>query len=300
MIYGRMKGKIFYFLMLISVVIIWGATFPIMKLTLYYISPVMLLSLRFILSAILMIPLIYKNKKLFEKKNLLFGITGGILLFIAYYMQTVGLKYTTSSQSGLITGMYVVLLPLISLIYLKIKLNRIDIIAVIAGFTGLLIMSSLHFNSADTFGDILTFICAIFYAIQTAYVYKYTKFLDNMVFTFYQLLMVGLLSSLFLPFNFHLAGLYHPIVIFTIIFTALFASFFAILINTKALMYIEPTAAGVVYVGEPVFAVIASILILKEIPTLDIIIGGIIIVIAMMIEAIDKYIESKNSLAELN
>jgi EamA-like transporter family. len=213
-------------MLLISVVVIWGATFPIMKLTLYYISPVMLLSFRFILSAALMIPIVFKNKMLIERKNVILGIVGGILLFIAYYTQTVGLEYTTSSQSGLITGMYVVLLPVISLLYLKIKLNKIDVIAVSIGFIGLIIMSSLKFNSADTFGDILTFICAIFYALQTAYVFKYTKYLDSMVFTFYQLLMVGLLSSIFLPFSWEPSGLLHPIVIFTIIFTALFASFF--------------------------------------------------------------------------
>ncbi|WP_337860432.1 DMT family transporter [Ferroplasma sp.] len=291
-----MRGKIFYFMLLISVVIIWGATFPIMKLSLNYISPVMLLSFRFILSAVLMIPIIFKNKMLLEKKNIILGVVGGILLFIAYYTQTVGLKYTTSSQSGLITGMYVVLLPIISLLYLKIKIKKIDVVAVTIGFIGLIVMSSLKFNSTDTFGDILTFICAIFYAVQTAYVFKYTKFLDSMVFTFYQLLMVGALSLIFLPFSWDPSGLLHPIVIFTIIFTAIFASFFAILINTKALMYIEPTAAGVVYVGEPVFAVIASILILKEIPTPGIIIGGIVIVAAMLIETLHKYIESKNSL----
>ncbi|MEM0140013.1 MAG: DMT family transporter [Ferroplasma sp.] len=283
--------------MLISVVVIWGATFPIMKLSLNYISPIMLLAFRFALSAILMIPLVYRNKNLFERKNLIFGIAGGVLLFIAYYTQTVGLEYTTSSQSGLITGMYVVMLPLISLIYLKIKLNKIDVIAVIAGFSGLIIMSSLHFNSADTFGDVLTFICAIFYAIQTAYVYKYTKFLDSMVFTFYQLLIVGVLSTIFMPFDFHFSGLEQPIVIFTIVFTALFASFFAILINTRALIYIEPTAAGVVYVGEPVFAVIASILILHIVPDKYVIIGGTIIVIAMLLETIYKYVQGRNSIA---
>lgn len=291
-----MRGKIFYFSLLISVVVIWGATFPIMKLSLYYITPTMLLSFRFLLSAALMLPLVLKNKMLVEKKNLVLGIIGGVLLFIAYYAQTVGLEYTTSSQSGLITGMYVVLLPIISLLYLKIKLNKVDVIAVSVGFIGLILMSSLKFNSVDTFGDLLTFICAIFYGIQTAYVFKYTKFLDSMVFTFYQLLMVGVLSTIFLPFSWEPSGLSKPIVIFTIVFTALFASFFAILINTRALMYIEPTAAGVVYVGEPVFAVIASILILREIPTVYIILGGIIIVLAMLIETIHKYIESKNSL----
>ncbi len=290
-----MKGKIFYFMLLISVVIIWGATFPIMKLSLYYITPTMLLSFRFLLSAAFMLPIILKNKMLMEKKNVVLGITGGAILFIAYYAQTVGLEYTTSSQSGLITGMYVVLLPIISLLYLKIKLNKVDVIAVSVGFIGLILMSSLKFSTADAFGDLLTFICAIFYAIQTAYVFKYTKFLDSMVFTFYQLLIVGVLSTIFLPFSWEPSGLSKPIVIFTIVFTALFASFFAVLINTRALMYIEPTAAGVVYVGEPVFAVIASILILKEIPTLYIIIGGIIIVLAMLIETVHKYIETKDS-----
>jgi drug/metabolite transporter (DMT)-like permease len=290
-----MHSKIFYFMLLISVVVIWGTTFPIMKLSLYYISPVMLLSFRFLLSAVLMVPMIFKNKMLIEKKNVILGVIGGILLFIAYYTQTEGLKYTTSSQSGLITGMYVVLLPLISLLYLKIKINRVDVIAVAMGFIGLILMSSLRFNSADSFGDILTFVCAIFYAVQTAYVFKYTKFLDSMVFTFYQLLMVGVLSAVFLPFSWEPSGLLQPIVIFTIVFTALFASFFAILINTRALMYIEPTAAGIIYVGEPVFAVISSILILKEIPTLYIILGGIVIVIAMLIETVQKYIETRNS-----
>lgn len=290
-----MTGKIFYFMLLISVVVIWGATFPIMKLSLYYITPTMLLSFRFLLSAAFMLPIILKNKMIVEKKNVVLGIMGGVILFIAYYAQTVGLEYTTSSQSGLITGMYVVLLPIISLLYLKIKLNKVDVIAVSVGFIGLILMSSIRFSSVDAFGDLLTFICAIFYAIQTAYVFKYTKFLDSMVFTFYQILIVGLLSTIFLPFSWEPSGLSKPIVIFTIIFTALFASFFAVLINTRALMYIEPTAAGVIYVGEPVFAVIASILILKEIPTVYIIAGGIIIVLAMLIETIHKYIETKNS-----
>ncbi|AGO60827.1 transporter [Ferroplasma acidiphilum] len=291
-----MQGKVLYFMLLISVVVIWGATFPIMKLSLQYISPVMLLSFRFILSAALMLPIVFKNKMLIERKNVILGIVGGILLFLAYYTQTVGLEYTTSSQSGLITGMYVVLLPIISLLYLKIKLNKVDVIAVSIGFIGLILMSSLKFSSAYTFGDILTFFCAIFYGLQTAYVFKYTKYLDSMVFTFYQLLMVGVLSSIFVPFSWEPSGLLKPIVIFTIVFTALFASFFAILINTRVLQYIEPTAAGVIYVGEPVFAVISSILILKEIPTMDIILGGIIIVVAMLIETLHKYVETKNSI----
>ncbi len=282
-------------MLLISVVFLWGLSFPLMKLTLYYISPVLLLSTRFLLSAALMVPLVFKNKKLFEKNNIVIGIIGGILLFLAYYFQTVGLKYTTPSQSGLITGTYIILLPLISLLYVKLKINKIDVFAVLLGFAGLFLMSSFRISTHYAFGDILTFICAIFYAFQTVYVYKYTKFLDSLVFTFYQLLIVGVLSSLFLPFHVSFSGLHVPIVIFTVIFTAVFAGLYSYLINTRALLYIEPTAAGVVYVGEPVFAVITSIFIINEIPTIYTVIGGIIIVIAMFIETFHKYVESKGS-----
>ncbi len=290
-----MSKKLVYFMLLISVVFLWGLSFPLMKLTLYYISPVLLLSTRFLLSAALMVPLVFKNKKLFEKNNIVIGVIGGILLFLAYYFQTVGLKYTTPSQSGLITGTYIILLPLISLLYVKLKINKIDVFAVLLGFAGLFLMSSFKISPQYAFGDILTFICAIFYAFQTVYVYKYTKFLDSLVFTFYQLLIVGVLSSLFLPFHVSFSGLHVPIVIFTVVFTAVFAGLYSYLINTRALMYIEPTAAGVVYVGEPVFAVITSIFIINEIPTVYTVIGGIIIVIAMFIETFHKYVESKGS-----
>ncbi len=290
-----MNQKLLYLFLLIIVVFFWGVTFPIMKLSLVYISPGMLLAFRFLLSAAMMVPLIHKNKKLFERKNMIVGLIAGILLFIAYYFQTVGLKYTTASQSGLITGLYVVLLPLISFIYVRIKVKRVDIVSIIIGLIGLILMSSLDFAYRYALGDALTFLCAIFYALQTVYVYKHTKFLDSMVFTFYQLLVVGILSSLFIPFDPTFSGLVHPIVIFTIVFTALFASVFAVIINTKALVYVEPTAAGIIYIGEPVFAVISSIFILREIPSLFIVAGGSIIVIAMFIETLNKYYEGKNS-----
>lgn len=293
-----MNSKLVYLLLLILVVFFWGVTFPIMKISLYYITPGMLLAFRFLLSAALVLPLIFRNKNIKERHNVVFGITAGVLLFIAYYFQTVGLKYTTSSQSGLITGLYVVLLPLISFLFLKMRIKKIDVLSAIMGLIGLIMMSSFNFSGKYAFGDFLTFLCAIFYAIQTVYVYKYTKYLDTMVFSFYQLLMVGILSLFFMPLNIRIySGLKVPVVIFTIVFTALFASLFAIIINTRALRYVEPTAAGIIYVGEPVFAVISSIFILNEIPTYYIIAGGLIIVISMFIETINKYYEGKNSYA---
>ncbi len=288
-----MDRRLFYLILLIFIVFIWGLTFPFMKISLYYISPVVLLAFRFIISSLLLIPLIKRKKLLFEIKHLKYGLSAGLLLFLAYYFQTVGLKYTTSSQSGLITGLYVVMLPVISYFYLHIKANRGDILAVILGTLGLLIMSRIDFSGSYLFGDILTLICAFFYAMQTAYVFKYSKNLDSGIFTFYQLIVVGILSLLLIAQSPNISGLRLPIVIFTIIFTAALAGTFAIYVNTRALMYVEPTAAGIIYVGEPMFAVISSIIILDEIPNIYTIIGGIIIISGMLVESIEKYIQAK-------
>ncbi|AAT43215.1 DMT family transporter [Picrophilus oshimae] len=290
-----MDRRIFYLLLLIFVVFIWGLTFPFMKITLYYISPVVLLAFRFIISSILLIPLIKKRNFLLEKKHLKYGLSAGFMLFLAYYFQTVGLKYTTPSQSGLITGLYVVMLPLISYFYLHIKANRGDLIAVMLGTAGLIIMSKIDFSGSYLFGDVLTLICAFFYAMQTAYVFKYSRDLDSGVFTFYQLIVVGVLSAILISYNPDISGLVVPIVIFTLIFTAALAGTFAIYINTRALMYVEPTAAGIIYVGEPMFAVLSSIIILGEIPNIYTIIGGIIIISGMLVESIDKYLAAKTT-----
>lgn len=281
--------------LLLLVSFFWGMTFPLIKDALAFISPVLLLSLRFFLSALLMVPLLAKKKKkLFSGGHLKHGLLAGALLFVGYYTQTVGLQYTTAAKSGIITGTYVVLIPLISYVYLRSRVSRMDAIASVLAFSGLVVMSAGSLSSRTVqLGDLLTFACAFGYAFQIAYVSRHSRDLDSAVFTFYQILAVAILSTLAVPFYpLPMAG-FTPYVVFTILFTAIFGGALAYYITTRALIFVEPTTAGIIFVAEPIFAALCSMVINREALGVFTAVGGSVVVFAMFLTSLDKYLRAK-------
>lgn len=285
-----MNRKLFYLGMLLVVTFFWGVTFPVIKISLEYMNPVVFLILRFSISSLVMLPLIARSRSLRQRNDIIRGFSAGFLLFLGYFLQTAGLQYTSSSQSGIITGIYVVLLPLVSYVYLRKFPARVEVVASFLAFGGLIIMSAGSIANPSYFlGDMLTIISAVAYTFQIAYVSKYSAGLDTGVFTFYQLLSVALFSSLFLPF--YLSGVsVNGFVIFTLFFTAILAGVLAIFITNRSLAYVEPTAAGVIFVGEPVFAAMASVIIIGTPLGIYTLIGGSIMVLAMFITSFGGYL----------
>lgn len=291
--------KILYMGLILLVTFFWGVTFPMIKFALEYISPVVFLALRFSVSSLMLIPFIFKSGKLTDRRMARIGITAGVLLFLGYYFQTVGLDYTTAANSGIITGIYVVILPFISYAYLKLKVSRLDVVASALAFAGLFIMSASSLalkNSTVEFGDILTVMCGIAYALQIAYVSKYSGGLDSTVFTFYQILTVAVLSTVFIPTYSTSLFTINALVIFVIVFTALFAGVLAYFITTRALIYVEPTSAGIIFVGEPIFAAISAVFVGGEVLGTLTILGGSLMVFAMFLTSMDKYLSHRREL----
>lgn len=291
--------KILYMGLILLVTFFWGVTFPMIKFALEYISPVVFLALRFSVSSLMLIPFIFKSGKLTDRRMARIGITAGVLLFLGYYFQTVGLDYTTAANSGIITGIYVVILPFISYAYLKLKVSRLDVVASALAFAGLFIMSASSLalkNSTVEFGDILTVMCGIAYALQIAYVSKYSGGLDSTVFTFYQILTVAVLSTVSIPTYSTSLFTINALVIFVIVFTALFAGVLAYFITTRALIYVEPTSAGIIFVGEPIFAAISAVFVGGEVLGTLTILGGSLMVFAMFLTSMDKYLSHRREL----
>lgn len=287
------KNQFLYLALLLLVTFFWGLTFPIIKTAISFISPVLFLSFRFLVSAALLLPFL-RNRNAFSRTNMKYGIIAGSLLFIGYYFQTVGLEFTAAAKSGIITGTYVVLIPVISYFYLKKRIRRMDSIASFMAFVGLIIMSAGNVSNPQMqLGDILTLICAFGYAFQVAYVSKHSKNLDSTVFTFYQILMVGVLSTIALPTYPLGHQVFNYYVVFAILFTAAFAGVIGYYINTKALVFVEPTTAGIIFVGEPIFAAVTSVIINKEVLGILGIIGGGVMVLAMFMTTFDKYLANR-------
>lgn len=274
-----MQNETKYSFLIIIATLSWGVTFPLIKISLEYMSPVIFLAIRFLISTIVMIPFI-KNRS--DLTGLRQGFIAGFFLFLGYYFQTIGLYFTTPAISGFVTGLYIVLVPVIAYLIFRQRISKSDLSAVTLAFVGLLIITVGEVsNFSLQLGDLLTFICAVGYAMQIIYVSRNNK-LDMVKFTFFQMAAVSLYSTIAIPtfkiyFNFS-----SPILIFTIAFTAIFAGVVAYFITNKALVYVKPEKASIIMVSEPVFAAIFSV-ILTGIPLSYYTIGGgALMVIAML------------------
>ncbi|MCL4337963.1 MAG: DMT family transporter [Candidatus Thermoplasmatota archaeon] len=289
-----MDRKILYMGLLLSVTFFWGVTFPVVKVALGYIGPGPFLALRFLAATIMLAFFVRRGKGFLAPSNIKHGMVAGFLLFIGYYFQTVGLEYTSAAASGIITGAYVVILPLMSYLYLKTKVSRMDLFASIIAFGGLILMSLGSMSNLGTeLGDLLTLICAVGYAVQIAYVSKHSRNINSSTFTFYQIAAVTIFSTISIPFTPGGLGTINLYVVFAIIFTAIFGSVFGYYVSTVALIYVEPTAAGIIFVAEPIFAAIAAVILAHEHLGIYVILGGAVMIMAMFLTSLDKYLKGR-------
>jgi EamA-like transporter family. len=150
---------------LLIIVIIWGSTFALIKGVIDTIPPYTYLAYRFLLAALILVVIFWKRLKRLNIMVLEKGSLIGIFLFLGYTLQTVGIKYTTATKAGFITGLSVVLVPIISHFFIKDKVSRSSVIGVVLAFIGLWFLNysgSFSFN----LGDFLVLLCAFSFAMH--------------------------------------------------------------------------------------------------------------------------------------
>jgi len=275
-------NKLRYVAGLAFVSMIWGATFPLVKESLKYITPMGFISLRFFIASSILLAFYFRNiskNRQVVKASLLLGF----FLFLGYAFQTVGLRYTTSSNAGFITGLYVVFTPIFSYFLVGERITKRIGFALVVSVTGLYFLSgATGFN----FGDALELLCAIAYGIHVALIGKFTRDFDSPTLTILQLFFVFLFSSFFWGADgFYME--YSPVMIFGVIFTGIFASAMGILIQVRAQRYISPSRAAIIFTTEPVFAGIFSYIFLGEGMSLTGLVGAILILSAMLLSAFE-------------
>ncbi len=276
------KSTAFISLFLVSVV--WGATFPLVKASLDYITPLGFITLRFLLGFLILAVFLFKYLR-GSRDALLPGIILSIFLFLGYLFQTVGLKYTTSSHSGFITGLYVVFTPIFAIFIIKERISAKVAAAVVLALLGLYLLSNM--SGGVNFGDFLTLLCAIAYAIQVVLVAKYSRLHNPTTLTLIELAFVFLFST----GGWAMEGFYvewNWIMIFGVIFTGIFATAIAILAQTHAQRVIPSSHAAIIYTTEPVFAGIFSYIFLGETLGMRGMIGAGLILLGMLLVALDK------------
>jgi drug/metabolite transporter (DMT)-like permease len=274
----KMKSKLPLYIAMISIAAVWGSSFVVMKDSLERQNVFSFLSSRFMLAVLLMF--LYKPgvfRKL-TKKFVVRGIIAGILLGSGYIFQTYGLTKTTVSNTGFITGLYIVFTPLISLLILKRHVLKIQWIAVIIATIGLFFIS---YNGVTIgFGEILVLISAFIYGAHFVALGEWSDGKNTYALTFIQVVTVAVLTSIFaFKDGFQIAP--DSTVWLAILYTAFFATFLGFLIQTKAQSVMSATVASVLLATETPFAVFFGLYFHDDPLTLRIITGGLLVMAAM-------------------
>jgi drug/metabolite transporter (DMT)-like permease len=265
---------------LVFVAVVWGTTFPIIAVSLRYIDPMSFLLFRFAIASLIMLPFIFKKV---NKRDALYGSLVGIPLFIGYVTQTYGLDYTSPSMSGLITGIYIILTPILSIFILKNGVDMVKIYLTIAAFVGMALMS-VSSTSGQLLGNVLTLGTAICYALQMVLTEKYLSNGNPMVFTFFQLVVVAVLSLVVSPLSVLKVGMMtNSYVLFSVLFNAILGTTLAIWIMSVAIRNISAYLSALILIIEPVSAVAVSTIFFHFQVTSLMLLGGGIILVSMIL-----------------
>ena len=266
--------------LLVVTTFIWGSTFVIVKGALADAAPFPFIAVRFILAGLLMLGVMARG--LLPRATLLPSLWLGILLFAGFAFQTTGLLFTTPSKSAFITGFSVILVPLIGL-FLGHRMRAANVSGAGLGLLGLYFLVMPSGIGAVNRGDLLTLFGAMAFAAHIVLVGTYTRRFSFLHLTPGQILVVGIIATLALPFGpactLHWTGR----LVFAIIVTAVFATGFCFSAQVWAQQYTPPAHTALIFALEPAFAALTSRVVLKEHLGGKVLLGSALILAGMVI-----------------
>jgi drug/metabolite transporter (DMT)-like permease len=275
-----MKKRFYFGAILLSVAAIWGSSFVAMKNTLTRIDVISFLGWRFLIATVVLIAYRPRFYKKLSSTDLTKGIICGFFLGTGYIAQSVGLTHSTVSNTGFITGLYIVFTPLFSAPLLKYRVSRIQWVAVLTATIGLLLLSMTGFSLG--FGESMVLLSAILFAIHIISLGAWASSIDVFALTVVQLATCGALMFVTSIFT----GLHTPPdkgVWEAVIFTAIFATALAFIVQTFAQSVMPAISVAVILTMEVPFAALFGVLFLSDPVTPRIIAGGLLMMLGMYV-----------------
>jgi drug/metabolite transporter (DMT)-like permease len=265
-------------LLLLLVTIIWGGTFVMVKDAIASYPIFSFLALRFALAALLLLPFAWRRFKGLGWRGVGAGVLIGLLLFAGYAFQTFGLRYTTASKVGLITGLSVVLVPLLSAAVLRRTPGIAASLGVLLATIGL-IMLTFDGNLAVQRGDLLAALCALSFALHIVAVAAFAPKADPIGLTFIQVATVMVVSGVTALATEPAVTLPAGNTWFAAIFTGVLATAVAFGLQTSMQRFTTPTHTALIFAAEPVFAALFGVLLAGDVLPARGIVGGVLIIL---------------------
>ena len=263
---------------LLTVSASWGAAFVVMKPAIERQSVNSFLATRFVVAVLAMVLMRPSVLRKINRDVLFKGSLAGLFLGTGYIFQTLGLARTGAAITGFVTGLYVVLTPLIAALFLKERINAFTWFCVVLATVGLALLSLRGWSIG--IGEALVFVSAIAFAAHIVTLSKWSFGIDAYALTIVQLTICALLTgAISLGQGYEKptdAGVWG-----VVIFTAIICTAVAFIVQTWSQAHMTSTKVAVILTMEVVFAALFATLFGGESLTLQVTLGGVMVVTAM-------------------
>ncbi len=262
--------------------LIWGSTFVLVKRALDDASALLFVAIRFSLATLVMAWL-FRGRWSFRAGPARGGVLAGGCLFCGYAFQTAGLKLTTASKAAFLTGLAVVLVPLLSSLVYRVYPHGSEVIGVLVATLGMGLMTLDGNAHGMARGDTLEILCALAFAGHIVVLGHYSKLQAFEPLAVWQL---GTTAALALGSFWWIEKPYfHPskILWLALLVSALLSTALAFTVQAWAQQITTATHAALIYALEPVVAGIFSVTVIGERLLAKAVLGGALILIGILV-----------------
>lgn len=276
---------------------IWGFAFVAQRVGMDHIGPFLFNGIRFALGAMTLVPLVLYNQNnrgksenrkepLISRNELKIGLTAGIALFCGSSLQQIGIVYTTAGKAGFITGLYVILVPLLG-IFLKQTITLRHWSGAIIATVGLYLLSVTESFTMEP-GDMLVLFGAFFWAGHVHIIGFSNTRVRPAVFAIVQYVVCSVLSmigaSVFEVIDF--SQIY--LALLPILYGGIMSVGIAYTLQVYGQRHAEPSVAAIILSFEAVFAVVGGWLLLSELLSVRDLFGCLLMLCGMIISQIQE------------
>jgi drug/metabolite transporter (DMT)-like permease len=238
-------------LSLVAVTAVWGVTFVQVKDAVELYPLFAFLALRFAIGTLTLAPAARRLRSL-DPQGVSWGLVAGLVLAAGYTVQTAGLERTTASSAGFITGLFVVLTPLLATMFFGVRLGLVTWAGVALALVGLALLSGV--DTGELGGDLLVLGAALAFAVHIILLERVAAGYDAVAFTLLQMVAAAVsltvvavaLGQLELPRGWTVWG--------ALLVTGVFASALGFLVQTWAQQRTTATRTALALTMEPVWA----------------------------------------------
>lgn len=278
---------------LLSMTLIWGGTFPIVKLAMAFVSPVLLVAIRFSLATLIL--LLFFRKRIFPLPQgaVTKGSVLALFLFLGFVAQNIGLTVTTASKSAFITGLMVLFVPLLQFV-IERKPPKIGNIAGIVVVVGGLWLLTSPAGAALNSGDALTLVCAILFAVYIVYLDVIARDMSAVQLLFMQMAATTVYAAIATAGFEQVYLVYDTTAVAGVLYLTLCATLLTTYVQTRYQKETTPTRAVVIFSIEPVVAAVLSYFILGEVLGTAGVVGGALIIGGVLLSELSDNIPLLN------